>query len=81
MNARKIVKTTLNILVGLGAYSITRQVIENNTPESETRPQAVLQYAGSAAIAGLVTDAASDHVDKQVDELFYIIDKYKKPTS
>ena len=81
MNARTIVKTTLNILVGLGAYGITRQVIENNTPEPETRPQAVLQHAGSAAIAGLVTDAASDHVDKQVDELFDIIDKYKKPTS
>lgn len=81
MNARKIVKFAANLTVGLGAYGITRQVIENNTPEPETRSQAVLQYAGSAGIAGLVTDAASDHVDKQVDELFDIIDKYKKPTS
>lgn len=81
MNLRKITKITANILVGLGAYSITREVIDNNTDEPETRSKAVLNYAGSAAIAGLVTDAASEHTDRGVDELFDVIEKYTNRTS
>lgn len=81
MTARKIVKTTVNILTALGAYGITREIIDNNTAEPESRFQAATHYAGSAAIAGVVTDVASDHTGKAVDEIFDIIERRKTPTT
>lgn len=81
MNVRTIVKTTANVLVALGSYSIAREVIDNNTAEPDTTAQKALHYAGSAGIAGLVCDAASDHVSNGVDELFDIFESRKKPTS
>ena len=70
MNLRTTVKLIANTIVGIGAYGITRQVIDNNTDEPESKTQVVLHEAGSVAVAGLVADAASDRVNNTIDELF-----------
>ena len=81
MNPRQIVKFAVNLVVGIGAYGITRQVIDNNTAEPDSRTEVVLHTAGSVAVAGLVSDAASDRTDKLVDDLFDIFTGDKSSTN
>lgn len=70
MQLRTAVKFTLNAITGVGAYGLTRQIIDNNTDDPETVTEKVLHEGGSIAVAGLVADAASDRIDKMVDRVF-----------
>ena len=77
MNLRSIVKFAATAVAGVGAYGLTRQVIDNNTETPDTTTQKVLHEGGSIAVAGLVADAASDRIDNMVDNAFDAIDKFK----
>lgn len=75
MDARQITKMIVSTAVSVGAYRISRDVIDTNTPEADSRTDQVLHTAGSMAVGGIVANAASEHTDNAVDRLF---DTFKK---
>lgn len=62
-----IVKLVANVVVGVGAAKITKMVIENNIDEPEKLRDELTVKAGSLAIGGLVSSAASDYVEEKID--------------
>lgn len=83
MNALAITKTVVKTIVGLGASTITKQIIEKNV-DTETAYQKVTVNSASIAIGFAASDAASEYTDRKIEEIaaWYIknIKNRKTPT-
>lgn len=69
MNKLNVLKKTVALVVTIGTGSITKQIIDHNTDEPTTNTEKVTRYAGSFAIGGAISAAATAHTDRLIDEL------------
>ena len=77
MNLRFIVKTVFTLASGVGAYKLSRDVIDANTDDPTSTTDKVVREAGAIAIGTAVSDVAASTAEKYVDDLFDSIDRLK----
>lgn len=80
MNLRPVVKTAVSIATAIGSYKIMHDAIDYVTPDEKSNTDKVLYHAGSVAIAGVVSDAATDYTDVYVDKIFDAVDQFTNKT-
>lgn len=80
MNAIRIVKSAVKLVVGVGTSAIVKQIIENNV-EAETTIEKMTIPAASAAIGYAASDAVGNYTDSFIDEAAEFIKKIKNRSS
>jgi hypothetical protein len=77
-NMKKIdvFKKTVKLVIGVGASTIVKQIIENNVEAEKTIDKVAVPVA-SAAIGGAVGKIAGEYTDDLIDEVVDAWNKFK----
>lgn len=68
MNKINTIKLVARIIVGAGATSITRTIIQNNVQPTSLIDQ-ITTTAGSLVLGSMAAEAAKSHTDAQIDNV------------
>lgn len=74
LNTRNVTKGVISLIGGACTSYVVKAVIKNNV-EVTNRKQAIAVWVGTSAIAGTVAYAASRNIERQIDDVFEVIDK------
>lgn len=66
---QSLVRTAINLVVGVSTYAVATAVIKNNVAEPESTPQKAMLAVGSFALGHAVADKATTWSDAQIDTL------------
>jgi hypothetical protein len=72
----EILKKTVKLVIGVGASTIVRQLIENNVEPEKTIDKVAVPVA-SLAIGGAVGQAAGAYTDAMIDDVVDAWNNYK----
>ena len=64
----KLLKTATSIVIGIGSETIISGIVKNVIQDNTNVVTNACAKIASIVIAGVVTQACTDHVDKAVDE-------------
>ena len=64
----KILKTAVSIVIGIGTETIVSGIAKNAIKDNSSKILNVCAKVASVAVAGVITQACTDHIDKTVEE-------------
>jgi hypothetical protein len=74
---KEIVKSVINVVVGIGVGAVINNAIGATTPRNSTELDKVKVFVGSCIIAGLITKVCVDYVEETMEGIKKIYDDYK----
>lgn len=78
MTKLDLFKKAVSVAVGFGASAIAHQIIANNVVIEKPHQKVTIPLA-SAAIGGVVADAAQDYTDNFIDEAAALWNEHIRP--